>query len=658
VLGVRCYPSLDALPETVEHVIFTVSDQRLEACLDEAIAHGIKACTIYSALTLEQDSTPLLKDRIAQKAKKAGVLLAGANCMGFYNFSKNVWCCGFDTRDHNAINQDKLGNVVLLSQSGAGMSGITDVDARIKFSFAASSGQELIICLEDYLDYVLDQPETRVVGLFLETSRQPEKFIAALEKARRKKIPILAVKVGKTAMAAELAVSHSGALTGSDVTYQAVFNRYGVQRVDDMDQLATALIMFSQPAQVTDGGLVSLHDSGGERQLLIDLADQYDVPLTQLNADSTARLEQQLDAGLPPVNPLDAWGAGGAGASQQMADCFSTLLADPQAALGAVVHDRAPDGKIYPSYIEYLRQAQKKINKPVFLVANRQGTGADPQVAEITQQGLPIIDGVSQFLVGVRCMLNYRDFINSGCIAGAVDIPSRQCERWQGRLQGLVKEGAERLTEIEASRLLSELAVPMTQPIGCASEAQLVSAAARLRYPVVLKTATEGIEHKSDVGGVVLGLNGEVALFEAYREMSKRLGPKVIVVPMVQDFGLEMLLGVAHDSQFGPVIVLGMGGIYAEVMNDVVALLPPFDAETAKRSLKKLKMRSLLDGVRGEPALDIDAYCEAAAKLSSFALAFKHQIKEIDINPVKVMATGCIGLDALIVLTAANSQEN
>jgi acyl-CoA synthetase (NDP forming) len=240
IMGIRCFASLDQLPEVPQQVIFAVGDQHIEAVLAEAIALGVPAATIYSSLLLVEDTQPPLKQRIEDMATEAGLLLAGANGMGIYNFREHFWGCGFDTREHT-----RIGGVVLLSQSGSGMSGILDCEERIDFLFAASTGQELLIGVEDYLDYTLDLPETQVVGLFLETSRQPQKLIACLEKAAQKQIPIVALKVGRTELAAELAISHSGALAGSDAAYQAVFDRHGVQRVRDMDELATALIMFS-----------------------------------------------------------------------------------------------------------------------------------------------------------------------------------------------------------------------------------------------------------------------------------------------------------------------------------------------------------------------------------------------------------------------------
>ena len=201
--------------------------------------------------------------------------------------------------------------------------------------------------MEDYLDYALDLPETRVVGLFLETSRYPNKLIQAFKKANQRNIPIVVLKVGRTNLAAELAVSHSGALAGNDKCYDALFHNYGVQRVEDMDQLAATLIMFAQTNLTAAGGLVCLHDSGGQRQLIIDLADRLSVHLTDLQNTTLNQLERLLDPGLPAVNPLDGWGAGGTDAPIKMAACLTTLLMDSGAALGAVFHDRGPNSKVY-----------------------------------------------------------------------------------------------------------------------------------------------------------------------------------------------------------------------------------------------------------------------------------------------------------------------
>ena len=643
ILGIACYPSLVDLPARPDMVIFAISDRRIESALDEVIALNIPACTIFSALILDNDSTPNLKQRIATKAQNAGLLVAGANGMGFYNVRDRVLAGGFDTRDH-----PYPGNVSLISQSGAGMSGIVDCEQRLQFNLAVSSGYELTVSMEDYLDYALDLKETKVVGLFLETSRYPHKLIQAFKKANQRRIPIVVLKVGRTDLAAELAVSHSGALAGSDQCYNAVFDRYGVQRVDDMDQLATTLIMFAQTDQITQGDVVSLHDSGGERQLMIDLADSLKVPLTKLQPSTITQLENLLDAGLPAVNPLDGWGAGGPNASAMMADCFTALLADTGAALGAVIHDRGPNSEVYSSYLNYLHQAHAASGKPVFLVANRQGSGTDELAITSTHNGFAVIDGVSQFLIGARCLINYRDFQLREPMF-SVGIDQTKCDYWRQRLQAETK-----VTETLASQCLANLGIPMLQSILVGSEKELAVAGANVGFPLVLKTAQPEIDHKSDVGGVVLNIANQAGLLKAYREMADRLGPKGMVAPMLQSSGIEMILGISRDSQFGPTVVAGFGGIFAEVLSDVAVLIPPFNATAVKRVLENLSMADLLKGARGASKVDVDSYCETAARLSKIAVAFSDTLVEVDINPIMLTADGCVGLDALMVLADKN----
>ena len=239
--SLRCYKSLSDLPEVPDLVLFAVSNQRIEEVLDEAIRLAVPAAVLMSSMYLDDDKEPILNDRVREKVHATGMLVCGANGMGFYNVRDSVWACGFDSRMHVAP-----GNVSLISHSGSGMCGIIDCEERLRVNVAVSTGNELSVSMDQYLDFVLELPETRVVGLFVETARNPQGFRAALRKAVQKRIPIVALKVGRTRKSAELTVSHSGALAGDDATYDALFERYGVHRVHDMDELATALILFAE----------------------------------------------------------------------------------------------------------------------------------------------------------------------------------------------------------------------------------------------------------------------------------------------------------------------------------------------------------------------------------------------------------------------------
>ena len=635
--GVPCYKTLGDVPVVPDLAIFGVGDQNLEAALDDAIARGVPAAVIMSTLALDGDTTPNLRARVQQKIADAGMLVCGANGMGFYNVRDHAWACGFDSCHHEAP-----GNIALISHSGSGMSGLIDCDERLRVNLAVSTGNELSVAMDEYLDFALDLPETKAVGLFVETARNPDGFRAALEKAVQRKIPVVALKVGRTEESARLTVSHSGAMAGDDAAYEALFDRYGVQRVCDMDELATTLILFAELHPVAKGGLVCLHDSGGERQLMVDLADDAAVPLTTLTAATVAALEQILDPELPAVNPLDAWSRGGPDAREQMTRSLSAMMQDPGAAMGAVVQDRAPDGKIYSSYLGYMQRAHAESGKPVALVAARQGTGHDEAVVTSTHAGFPVLDGVPVFLRGVRALFSYRDFLLRKD-DDPVPVDEIVAASWRAHIAA-----GEILAEAESMQMLADFGMPVTETACVDDLATLLEAAEGIGFPLALKTALPGVLHKSDQGGVVLGIETEEQLREAHADIASRLGPEVVVAPMAEN-GIEMMLGARLDPQFGPVVLIGFGGVFVETMHDVEFALPAFSASHARRCVDRLHLRPMLDGMRGNPAADIDAFCELAARFSTMVDTLRDVLAEVDVNPIIVHESGCTIVDALLV---------
>ena len=362
---------------------------------------------------------------------------------------------------------------------------------------------------------------------------------------------------------------------------------------------------------------------------MVDLADEAGVPLTELTADTVAELEKILDPELPAINPLDAWSRGGPDSADQMADSLAAMMNDPGAAIGAVVQNRAPYGKVYRSYFEYMQRGHAASGKPVALVAARQGTGHDDIAVSSTAEGFPVLDGVSAFLRGVRALFDYRDFL----------------ARHDGPLPTVdVSTAAIGPGEAGALQLLAGSGLPVVPVTLINKESDAVAD----QYPVVLKTAAPGVAHKSDVGGVVLNIKSGKELQLAYRDMAKRLGPEALIAPMV-DEGVEMMLGVRTDPQFGPIVLIGFGGVYAETLKDVVFAVPPFTAAHARRCVDRLRLRHMLDGQRGTPPADIGAFCDAAARFSVLVDTLRDEMREIDINPVIVHETGCTIVDALVV---------
>jgi acetate---CoA ligase (ADP-forming) len=387
---------------------------------------------------------------------------------------------------------------------------------------------------------------------------------------------------------------------------------------------------------------VTLHDSGGERQLLLDLAAEARVPLTDLDAATVQALEGVLDPELPAVNPLDAWSRGGEAAAETMSASLAIMMQDQGAALGAVVHDRAPGGLLYSGYLRYMQAAREASGKPVALVASRQGSGCDSRAVEWTHAGFPVLDGVPAFLKAVNALFACRDHFMQPEVPAPI-APAGAVERWRPQLAA-----AGGLDEASALSMLEDFGVPANRCRIVCDEAAVEAAAAAMTFPVVLKTATPKIMHKTERQGVILDIGTAAELRSAYRELAHRLGPRAVVAPMVEG-GLEMILGARHDPQFGPVVVLGFGGIHAEVLRDVVFVLPPFDSAAARRKIERLQMRPLLDGRRGKPPYDVAGFCEVAARFSAMVHALGHDLQEVDVNPLLLSSDGCIAVDALVI---------
>ena len=643
--GVPCYPDFKSLPEKVDHAIFAVSDQRIEGLIDAAIQADVKAMSIMSMLFIDDDEEPYLKDRIQAKLKDTDILLCGANGMGFFHIEKGVWVNGYYTRPNH-----EPGGICIISQSGSGLAGIIDCEERINLNLSVSSGSELTVGAEDYLDYVLHQQSTKAVGMFLETIRKPDQMIQAFQLAKERKIPIVVLKTGRTEQSAELTVSHSGGLAGVDDYYDALFEKYGIQRVADMDELATTLIMFDQPHTLATGNMVSIHDSGGERQLMIDIADQQGVEFAELEDGTTQKLKEILEPGLPAVNPLDAWGKGLEDADQIMADCITEMLDDPNASMAAIVMDRGPLGLIHEEYIDYyMKQANDRTGKPVFLVTNRQGTGIHPLVVEATKMGMPVLDGIQSFLAGVRCLHQYRDFLSREDVID-LNLDSDKLKKHQDQL-----EQSDFVSEADALNMFFDLGLNANQSKIINNEEELLSEAKSMDFPLVLKTAVEDVYHKSELNGVYLNIDSEEKLRLSYEQLQEKHPGKALLARMIQSEGIEMIVGMTTDQQLGPMVTIGFGGYYAEALNDTVTMMPPFSKQAAKEALKSLKMKSLFEGYRGSKPVDLDAFAEFASRFSMIALELSNQICEIDLNPVILGSDICIAVDALISLHQHNN---
>ena len=637
--GLECYPSLSNLPEAPDLAVLAVSNAALEVRLAEAIDIGSKGSVIFGSAQLPED-TPEdnLRHRIERRAREAGLPMVGPNCMGFYNVE--AWTRAFPFHLPRPLEE---GGVTFIAQSGSVLTSLLWNERKLAFNLAVSPGSELVTTVADYMDYALEQPSTRVIAVFLEAVRDPAGFVAALEKAQERNVPVVIIKVGRTPEAAALAMSHSGAIAGDDAAYEALFSRYGVIRVNSVSEMAATALLLSQPRRAGPGGVAAILDSGGEREILLDLAADIDVPFAQINEHTVAVLEENLDHGLEAINPLDAWGTG-KDYENVYENCWQALLEDPDTAMGLFIADLTSGFYLHESFAHICRRVAVRVKKPVAIMTNHVGSENQDLALRMTRAGVPVLDGTQPGLIAVKHLLEYRDFQARPQFAPPQGVDAASSGRWRARLA----HSDEPLDEFEGLSMLADYGVPVPEMQVVENLEDALVAADAIGYPVALKTAMPGIAHKTDVGGVRLNLADGAAVEVAYGHLRERLGARVLLSKMATG-EVEMAFGVLSDRQLGPLVMVAGGGVFIEILKDRQVALAPMDLGSARRRIDALKMRRMLDGFRGSPACDIDGLATALTRLSVLAQDLGDLIEELDVNPVKVGASGCVAVDALVV---------
>ncbi len=642
ILGYRCHPSLAAIGEPVDLAVLAVGNALLEEQLQLAAEAGARSAVIFaSCQEAPRAGAPPLRERLAAIARGAGMALCGGNGMGFANIERSVRAVGF--YEPKGM---RPGPVTFISHSGSAFSALLHNDRGLSFNLAVSSGLELVTTADEYMGYALSLDSTKVLGLFIESIRDPGGFTAALGVAAERDVPVVALKVGREVLTRRMVSAHSGALAGEDGAYEALFEAFGVLRVESLDEMADTLALLASGRRAGEGGLASVHDSGGERALLVDAAATSGVSLAQISDATTARLSELLEEGLLPVNPLDFWGTG-RDSLEVVTGCVRALLDDPDTAALAFSVDLTTEDQPDMGYIAMAEAVFPETSKPFAMLSNF-ASGIDRGDAKrLEGSGIPVLEGTMTGLVAFRHLFEYRDHRALPELSGDTLVPEETRDRWRARFRT-----GEGFGEPEGLALLADFGIPVATSVRAGTAEGAVAAAGRVGWPVAMKTAIPGIEHKSDVGGVWLGLSDAGAVVDAYRDLEDRLGPEVSVAAMAPA-GVEMHLGIVRDEQFGPLVLVAAGGVLVELLKDRRLALPPLDTARARRLIDRLKSRPVLDGVRGAPASDVDSLVAAIVALSWLAHDLGEDLEALDANPVIVSADGCLAVDALVIPRAA-----
>jgi len=638
ILGLPCVGSVAEIAEPVDLVILAVSNALLEEQLRLAAEAGAGSAVIFASGYEElRDGVPPLTERLAAIARDAGMAVCGGNCMGFANLERRVRALGFyEPKDA------PVGGVTFLSHSGSAFSAMIHNDRALGLNLAVSAGQEFVTTVADYLAYALGLESTKGVGLFIETVRDPNGFRSALGLAEERDIPVVALKVGREERTRELVAAHSGALAGEDGAYEALFDAYGVSRVESLDEMADTLALFAAGRRAGPGALASVHDSGGERALLVDAAASVGVPLAEISDETSKRMEALLDPGLPPVNPLDFWGTG-RDSHEIITGCVRALLEDPAVAALAFSVDLTSEDYPEMGYVAMARETFPETDKPFAMLSNF-SSGIDRSDSKLLDgDGIPVLEGTLTGLAAFKHLFAYRDFRARAPVSGGSPASDEVRERWLARLST-----GKPFDELEGLALLADYSIPVVEGVRVETLEEAIAGAERIGFPVALKTAAPGVQHKSDVGGVRLGVDDSPSLRDAYGDLERRLGPQVTVSRMAPP-GVEIALGAVRDPQFGPLVLVGAGGVLVEVLKDRRLAMPPLDETRARWCVDRLEIRSLLDGVRGQPLADVDALARAIVALSWLAHDLGDHLEALDANPIICGPDGCVAVDALAI---------
>ena len=634
LFGMPCYASLRDLPERPDLAILALPNARLVDALRDAAEMKIPAAAIFASA--HSDEFPL-QANLKEIAHAHNIAICGPNCMGFHAFANNLVVSGYP------ITFQPSGNVTFITHSGSQFDALWQNKRGVHFNFLISSGNEMVTTLADYMQFALNEPTTRVIGLFLETVRDPKTFVAALKSAAERDVPIVALKVGRSERGAELAQAHSGALAGEDAAYDALFKYYGVQRVKSPDEMLDTLELFARGFRTPTKYIASLHDSGGERGLLVDLAEQEGVQFAPIAETTTKRLSKILEPGLAPVNPVDAWGTGNA-YEKIYRECLLALDADPLTGLNVFAVDLYGSDENNLGYVDVAASALPHLKKPLVFLTNLSASADDAQLAQLRAMGIPVLLGTEHGVRAIKHLVEYSEFQRRRNERREERGEKRETRNPKGELSA--RDGNV-LDEYASKKILCEYGIEIPNEAIANSLAEALRAAECIGYPVALKTAA-GELHKSDKGGVKLEIQNAQELEFAYRDLEKIFDTRVLVQEMIPR-GVELILGIVNDSQFGLMLAIGLGGIFVEVLNDSKLLMLPTTRDDVRAALLNLRGAKLLHGARGHAAVEIEKIVDAAMALSDFANDFGDEIVAVEVNPLMALETRAVAVDALII---------
>jgi acyl-CoA synthetase (NDP forming) len=652
VFGHTIHKSVADIDEPIDLALIQVAREHIFVVLDQCEAAGVKAVILYTAGFGEADEAGMeLQIKLEEFIRRTGIRLVGPNCQGMFSARSQL--------DLTGSGKIPPGEIGMISQSG-GVGAQAWLDAPIfdvGFSLFVSIGNQTDIEIHEYIDYMGADPDTKAIVLYIEGLRagSGRKFFEAAKRVSRTK-PIVAIKGGQTKSGQRAANSHTGSLAGAAETFSAALRAAGVTEVDNVEEMLGIAQASLLCEPLTSDRLALVGYGGGHSTLSADAVEKGGFVVPAMSPATDRRLQESLPYWAPRKNPIDL--AGG---------YLTDLRAWIRVMRAALEEDGIGGALLYGAWAAYaptlqtadtnwesvtreLAALQREYRKPIIAFSHT-GRGNLYQNKALREGGVPIFENVNTAVKAFKALADRKTWLEKQSRA---QLASHEASRASS---ASFDDAVANLTEAEAYNLLAGHGIPVPRHCLIASEADIAQASAEVGLPAVMKISSRNIVHKSDVGGVVTGVDTAAAALRAYRDLVERArssglddqASEVLIAQQID--GLEVICGYIKDEHFGPTVLVGLGGIFVEVLKDVSIRIAPISEAEAREMILELKAAPLLLGARGQKPLNIDALATVLARLSELGDLYP-EIAEIDLNPVFVSQTQAVAADARIIMTA------
>jgi acetyltransferase len=632
--GQRCYGSLAELPGVPDCVIIALPADAVHNVVAQAAALGVRGVYVVSEgfADAANDQGRERQAKLAALARSANIALAGPNCMGVASLHYR-----FAVTMADIPGTAVAGGVSFVSQSGGLLNSVAELATNrgVGINYMISSGNEAVLEMADYIEFLAGDEATRVVACIMEGAKNGRRFRAAVERAARKK-PLVVLKLGRSEFGQSATLAHTGTLAGSHEAFAALFRQNGVALVDSIDALVETAALFDLAPLPQGDRVVMMTVSGGATSLIGDLGEAAGLNFPPIAEATNARIQEILGVERAYGNPLDTVGLPRLRRDGNISAVVQALQDDDGVdVIGLVLGMRGDGWDSHQELVDRLAAAAKHARKPLMVVSFMSNSLTRHWRGYAQANGLPLVEDLERGLKAVRHLIDYAAFRRSPARCDVISASA------------VTQARARVLTEAQSKAILGAAGLPVTREALARDPAEAVRLADEIGGAVALKIQSVEIAHKSDIGGVHLDARTaaevEAAAGKVF-ENARRNCPGatidgILVQEMVED-GVELILGMTYDETFGPMVVCGAGGVTVEVFKDAAVLLPPFSADEARAAIRGLKVARLLDGFRGAPPRDVDALIDCCVRFGDFVAATDGQYAAIDLNPVLVRPRG------------------